>query len=81
MEYPYITMIKKHNSQLIMEVCNESSNYRIIIKKNSLFDDYEIDSQKYQKTEGNKVISIFDLHKYNLIDYNTNLRLITVVNI
>ena len=33
MEYPYITMIKKHNSQLIMEVCNESSNYRIIIKK------------------------------------------------
>ena len=59
MEYPYITMIKKHNSQLIMEVCNEFSNYRIIIKKNSLFDDYEINSQKYQKTEGNKVISIF----------------------
>ena len=80
MEYPYITMIQKYNSQLIMEICNKYSNYRIIIKKNSLFDDYEIKSQKYKKTEGNKVISIFDLHKYNLIDFNTNMRLINVIN-
>ena len=80
MEYPYITMIKKYNSQLIMEICNKYSNYRIIIKKNSLFDDYEINSQKYKKTEGNKVISIFDLHKLNLIDFNTNMRLINVIN-
>ena len=33
MEYPYITMIKKYNSQIIMEICNEFFNYRIIIKK------------------------------------------------
>ena len=80
MEYPYITMIKKYNSQIIMEICNEFFNYSIIIKKNSLFNDYEINSQKYQKTEGNKVISIFELHKYNYIDFNTNMKLITVVN-
>ena len=80
MEYPYITMIKKYNLKIIMEICNEFFNYRIIIKKNSLFNDYEINSQKYQKTEGNKVISIFELHKYNYIDFNTNMKLITVVN-
>ncbi len=80
MKYPYITMVKKYKSQLILEVCNEYFNYRIIIKKDSLFDDYIINSQKYQKTEGNKLLSIFELHKYNLLDYNTNLRLIKVVN-
>tara|TARA_A100001015_G_C14643486_1_gene576370 strand:- start:264 stop:488 length:225 start_codon:yes stop_codon:yes gene_type:complete len=74
-------MIKKYNSQLLMEICNEFFNYRIIIKKNSLFNDYEINSQKYQQTEGNKVISIFELHKYNLLDVNTNMRLIKIVSI
>ncbi len=81
MEYPYITMIKKYNSQLIMEVCNELSNYRIIIKKNSLFDYYEINSQKYKKTEGYRILSVYELHKYNFLDLETNLRLIKVLNI
>jgi hypothetical protein len=73
-------MINKYNKKLLFEICIVFFNFRFIIKKYSLFDDYEINSQKYQKTEGDKVISIFDLYKYNYIDFNTNMKLITVVN-
>lgn len=80
MEYPYITMINKHNDQLIMEICNEKNNYRIIIKKDNLFDGYSILSQQYKKTEKNKILSVYDLFRYNYIELETNIQLIKLLN-
>ena len=80
MKYPYITMLNKHNDQLIMEICNEKNNYRIIIKKDNLFDGYSILSQKYKKTEKNKIISVYDLFRFNYIEFETNLELIKLLN-
>ena len=36
-DYPYITMIRKHNDQLILEICDIYINYRVIIKEDNLF--------------------------------------------
>ena len=80
MKYPYITMIHKHNEQIIMEICNEKNNYRVIIKKNNLFDELTISSQKYSQTEKQIIMSIFDLHKSNYIEFSTNLELIKILN-
>ena len=80
MKYPYITMINKHNEQLIMEICNVKNNYRVIIKKNNLFDELTISSQKYSQTEKQKIMSIFDLYKSNYIEFDTNLELIKILN-
>ncbi len=80
MKYPYITMLNKHNDQLIMEICNEKNNYRIIIKRDNLFDGYSILSQKYKKTEKNKIISVYDLFRFNYIEFETNLELIKLLN-
>ena len=80
MKYPYITMLNKHNDQLIMEICNEKNNYRIIIKKDNLFDWYSILSQKYKKTEKSKLLSVYDLFRYNYIEFETNLELIKLLN-
>ena len=80
MKYPYITMLNKHNDQLIMEICNEKNNYRIIIKKDNLFDGYSILSQKYKKTEKNKLLSVYDLFRFNYIEFETNLELIKLLN-
>ena len=80
MKYPYITMINKHNGQIIMEICNVKNNYRVIIKKNNLFDELTISSQKYSKTEKQKIMSIFDLYKSNYIEFDTNLELIKILN-
>jgi len=80
MKYPYITMINKHNEQIIMEICNVKNNYRVIIKKNNLFDELTISSQKYSQTEKQKIMSIFDLYKSNYIEFDTNLELIKILN-
>ena len=80
MKYPYITMLNKHNDQLIMEICNEKNNYRIIIKKNNLFGGYSILSQKYKKNEKNKLLSVYDLYRFNYIEFETNLELIKLLN-
>ena len=80
MKYPYITMLNKHNDQLIMEICNEKNNYRIIIKRDNLFDGYSILSQKYKKTEKNKLLSVYDLFRFNYIEFETNLELIKLLN-
>ncbi len=42
MDYPYITMIKSHNNQIIMEGCNIEKNFKVIATKSFLFDDYDI---------------------------------------
>ena len=80
MKYPYITMLNKHNDQLIMEICNEKNNYRIIIKKNSLIGGYSILSQQYKKTEKSKLLSVYDLFRFNYIEFETNLELIKLLN-
>ena len=54
MKYPYVTMIKKYKKQIIMEICNEFNNYRIIIQKDNLFDTTLILKQKYAQTEKQK---------------------------
>ena len=77
-------MLRKYKEQIIMEITNILDNYRIIIKKDNLFDDYIILSQKYKNTNTHKneilPISIYDLHKHNYIDLDTNLRLLKIVN-
>ena len=75
MEYPYIKMINVHNGQIVMEICCKEENYRVIIKNDNLFDNKIIYSQKYQKSEGIKILSIYDLHKFNYIDFQTNMEL------
>ena len=80
MKYPYVTMIKKYKKQIIMEICNEFNNYRIIIQKDNLFDTTLILKQKYAQTEKQKILSIYDLHKFNYIDFDTNLRLLKEIN-
>ena len=55
MIYPYITNLNKFKDQIILEICNENFNYRVILKPEYLFDDdFVILSQKYTKTEGEK---------------------------
>ena len=81
MVYPYIKNIVKYKSQIILEICNIDFNYRVIIKPEYLFDDdYIILSQKYTQKEGKKILSLFDLHKKNILDFNTNLRLFNIVS-
>ena len=80
--YPYITALNLYKNQIILEVCNVHSNYRIILKPEYLFDedDYIITSQKYIQKEGNIICSLHDLYKKNIVDFNTNLRLFRIVN-
>ena len=80
MEYPYITMIRKYKEQLIMEICDENKNYRVIIEKDNLFDGFSILSQPYKKTEKKRILSVYDLHKLNYIELHTNIQLIRVLN-
>ena len=80
MEYPYITMLRKYNDQLILEICDLYNNYRVIIKKNNLFEESNIFKQKYTKTEKQKIISIYDLFRFNYIDLETNIKLIKAIN-
>ena len=82
MKYPYVTSINTFKEQIILEICNINYNYRVILKPEYLFDDdFIILSQKYAKTEGKKKYSLYDLYKTNIIDFNTNLRLLRIVNI
>ncbi len=81
MKYPYVTMIKKYKDQLILEVCNEFNNFRVIIQKDNLFDTTIILKQKYAQTEKQKILSIYDLHKFNYIDFDTNIQLLKEINI
>ena len=80
MEYPYITMIRKYKEQLIMEICDENKNYRVIIEKDNLFDGFSILSQPYKKTEKKRILSVYDLHKLNYIELHTNIQLVRVLN-
>lgn len=80
MNYPYITMIKKYNEQLIMEICGEFNNFRVIIQKDNLFDSTLILKQKYTQTEKTKILSIFELYKFNYMDFETNLQLLREIN-
>lgn len=81
MKYPYITMIKKYNDQLIMEICNFNYNYRVIIKEDNLFEETIIFKQKYKKTEKQKIMSVYDLYRYDYIDLETNIKLMKEINI
>ena len=58
-----------------MEICGEFNNFRVIIQNDYLFDTTLILKQKYTQTEKPKILSIFDLYKFNYIDYETNLQL------
>lgn len=80
MVYPYVTMIKKYKKQIIMEICNEFNNYRIIIQKDNLFDTTIILKQRYAQTENAKILSIYDLHKFNYIDLETNIQLLKAIS-
>lgn len=79
-DYPYITMIRKHNDQLILEICDIYINYRVIIKEDNLFGETIILKQKYTKTEKQKIMSIPDLFRFNYIDLETNIKLIKEIS-
>ena len=68
-------MINVHNEQIVMEICCKDNNYRVVIKNDNLFDTKIIYAQQYKKSEGKRVLSIYELHKFNYIDFETNLAL------
>ena len=68
-------MINVHNEQVVMEICCKNNNYRVVIKNDNLFDTKIIYAQQYKKSEGTRVLSIYELHKFNYIDFETNLAL------
>ncbi len=68
-------MINVHNEQVVMEICCKNNNYRVVIKNDNLFDTKIIYTQQYKKSEGTRVLSIYELHKFNYIDFETNLAL------
>lgn len=68
-------MINVHNEQVVMEICCKNNNYRVVIKNDNLFDTKIIYAQQYKKSEGKRVLSIYELHKFNYIDFETILAL------
>lgn len=79
-DYPYITMIRKHNDQLILEICDIYYNFRVIIKEDNLFEETIILKQKYTKTEKQKIMSVHDLFRFNYIDLETNIKLMKEIS-
>ena len=80
MGYPYVKMLNIHKEQIVMEICCLETNYRVVIKNDYLFDGKIIYAQKYKKTEGQKLLSIYELHKFNYIDFQTNMKLFNKLN-
>ena len=78
--YPYITMIKQFKSQYIIEGCSLNNNFKIIIKKNNLFDDNTIDIQKSSKNIRPQVLSFIELSLYYDIDFTTSVTLFNDVS-
>ena len=78
--YPYISMIKKFNNQYIIEGCSLNHNFKIIIKRNYLFEENTIDIQKSNKNIRPKILSFSDLYIYYNIDLTTSMKLFNDVS-
>lgn len=74
-DYPYISMIKKYNSQYIIEGCGEHNNFKIIIHTDNLFEEEIINIQKTQKNYRPSILSFFELYKYYDISFNASMEL------
>ena len=66
--YPYITLFYKFNEQYILEGCLEKNNFKIIIKKNYLFDSYDILYQFTKFNKKDKIYTLGELFKNKLLD-------------
>jgi len=74
-DYPYISMIKKHKSQYIIEGCGEHTNFKIIIHTDNLFEEEIIDIQKTPKNYRPCILSFFDLYQLYDISFTTSMEL------
>ena len=74
-DYPYISMIKKHKSQYIIEGCGEYTNFKIIIHTDNLFEEEIIDIQKTPKNYRPRILSFFDLYILYDISFNASMEL------
>jgi hypothetical protein len=67
--YPYLTLFYKFKDQYILEGCLESKNFKILIKYNYLFDEFDILHQFVSKNEvTDEKYSLYDLIKYKLLN-------------
>jgi len=78
--YPYITMIKQFKNQYIIEGCSLNNNFKIIIKKNNLFDENIIYIQKLNKNIRPQILSFIELSLYYDIDFSTSVKLFNDVS-
>ena len=66
MEYPYISMIKIHNKQIILEGCCENNNFKVIASPDYLFDDYKFTINYSQSNKRIKLYSFFTIFDSDL---------------
>ena len=66
--YPYITLLHKFNEQYIIEGCLEKNNFKIIIKKNDLFDSCDILYQFTNVNKKDKIYTLGELFQYKILD-------------
>ena len=74
-DYPFISMIKKHKSQYIIEGCAVKNNFKIIIHTDNLFQEEFIDIQKTGKNQRPCILTFFELHMLHDISFNTSMDL------
>ena len=74
-DYPYISMIKKHKSQYIIEGCGEDTNFKIIIRTDNLFEEEIIDIQRCKKNYRPRILSFFDLYILYDVSFTTSMEL------
>ena len=67
---PYITLFHKFNNQFILEGCLEKRNFKILIKYDTLFDEYYISHQFTSLNKKKKVYSLVELIELELLDSN-----------
>tara|TARA_A100001015_G_scaffold183370_1_gene204020 strand:+ start:600 stop:821 length:222 start_codon:yes stop_codon:yes gene_type:complete len=73
-------MIQKFKNQYIIEGCSLNNNFKIIIKKNNLFDDNTINIQKSSKNFRPQILSFIELSLYYDIDFSTSVKLFNDVS-
>ena len=71
---------EKFKEQYIIEGCNLNNNFKIIIKKDHLFDEEKIEYQITPKNEKTKLLSFFDLTNLYGIKFKTSFKIYQILN-
>ena len=74
-QYPYITLFYKFSNQYILEGCLENKNFKVLIKYDELFDEYNISYQFTSSNLKDKKYNIYELFFEGLLDYELVLKI------